>query len=81
MEEQLCRIEIDKDAGREEYVARIYSQFDGEREFRHRDLDHLLRELTVELEFSFGEATRGGKVAEEPPNVDEEGGFIDEDKF
>lgn len=76
----MCRVEINKDPRRDEYVAKIYSEFDGVKEFRSRDLDHLLRELTVDLEFSFGESVRRGET-ETPPNFDEEGAFVDEDKF
>ncbi len=82
MEEQLCRVEIQKDPRREEFVARVYSEYDGTKEFRGRTLDHLLRELTVDLEFSFGEATRrGGGATETPPNFEEEGTFVEEDRY
>jgi hypothetical protein len=80
VEEQLCRVEIVKDPRRDEYVANVYSEYDGIKEFRHRDLDHLLRELTVDLEFSYGESVRRG-ATETPPNFDEEGGFVEEDRF
>lgn len=80
MEEQLCRVEIQKDPSRDEYVAKVYSDYDGVREFRGRSLDLLLRELTVELEESFGEAVRRGAV-ETTPNFEEEAGFVEEDRF
>lgn len=82
MEEQLCRVEIVKDPRRDEYVAKVYSQYDGVKEFRSRSLDHLLRELSVDLEYSYGESVRREDV-EPPPNFDEEGGagFVDEEKF
>lgn len=81
IEEQLCRVEIERDGERGEFVARVYSQLDGEKEYRHRDLDTLLRELTVDLEDSFGEAVRGAAAPEPPPGFDEDGGFVDEEKF
>lgn len=80
MEEQLCRVEIVKDPRRDEYVAKVYSEYEGIKEFRHRNLDTLLRELTVDLEFSYGEAVRS-KGSETPPNFEEEGGFMEEDRF
>ena len=80
MEEQLCRVEINKDPRRDEFVAKVFSDYEGVREFRSRNLEHLLRELTVELEVSYGEAVRS-RGTETPPNIDEEGGFVDEDKF
>jgi hypothetical protein len=80
LEEQLCRVEINKDPRRDEYVAKVYSEYDGVKEFRHRSLDNLLRELTVDLEYSYGEAVRRSGT-ETPPNFDEEGGFVEEDRF
>ena len=82
LEEPLCRVEIEKDPRRDEYVAKVYSEYEGVKEFRSRNLDHLLRELTVDLEYSFGESVRrGGGGLEAQPNFEEEGGFVEEDKF
>lgn len=80
LEEQLCRVEIVKDPRRDEYVAKVYSEYDGIKEFRNRSLDTLLRELTVDLEFSYGESVRQ-TATENPPGFDEEGAFIEEDRF
>ena len=81
LEEPLCRVEIVKDLRKEEYAAKLYSEYDGTKEFRSRSLDHLLRELSIELEFSFGEAVRRGEVEETPPTFDEEGGYQEEESF
>lgn len=81
LEEPLCRVEIVKDVEKEEYAAKVYSEYEGVKEFRSRSLDHLLRELTIELEYSFGEAVRRGEVEEAPPVFDEEGGFAGEESF
>lgn len=80
MEEQLCRVEIIKDPRREEYVAKVYSEYEGVKEFRNRNLDHLLRELSMDLEFSYGESVRRGEP-ETPPSFEEEGAFVEEDRF
>lgn len=81
MEEPLCRVEIIKDLRKEEYAAKVYSDYEGIKEFRSRNLDQLLRELSIELEYSFGEAVRRGEVEETPPAFDEEGGFTEEESF
>jgi hypothetical protein len=81
LEEPLCRVEIVKDLQKEEYAAKVYSDYEGTKEFRSRNLDHLLRELTIELEASFGEAVRRGEVEDTPPAFDEEGGYPDEETF
>lgn len=81
LEEPLCRVEIVKDMTKEEYAAKVYSDYEGVKEFRSRNLDHLLRELSIELEYSFGEAVRRGEVDEAPPSFDEEGGFAEEESF
>lgn len=76
----MCRVEITKDERRNEYVAKVYSQYEGVKEFRSRNLEQLLRELSVDLEYSFGEAVRREEV-ETPPNFEEEAGFLEEEKF
>jgi hypothetical protein len=81
LEEPLCRVEIVKDTTKEEYAAKVYSDYEGVKEFRSRSLDHLLRELSIELEYSFGEAVRRGEVDETPPAFDEEGGYAEEESF
>lgn len=81
LEEPLCRVEIIKDTAKEEYAAKVYSDYEGVKEFRSRSLDHLLRELSIELEYSFGEAVRRGEADETPPSFDEEGGFAEEESF
>lgn len=81
LEEPLCRVEIIKDTTKEEYAAKVYSDYEGVKEFRSRNLDHLLRELSIELEYSFGEAVRRGEADETPPSFDEEGGFAEEESF
>ncbi|MBI2078727.1 MAG: hypothetical protein HYT80_10225 [Euryarchaeota archaeon] len=82
LEEPLCRVEIIKDVTKEEYAAKVYSEYEGIKEFRSRSLDHLLRELSIELEYSFGEAIRRGATEETPPAFDEEGGgYPEEENF
>jgi hypothetical protein len=81
LEEPLCRVEIVKDMTKEVYAAKVYSDYEGVKEFRSRNLDHLLRELSIELEYSFGEAIRRGEADETPPSFDEEGGYPEEESF
>jgi hypothetical protein len=62
------------------YVAKVYSDYDGVREFRNRVLENLLRELTIDLELSFGESVRrGGPTTETSPTYDEEGAYPGEE--
>lgn len=81
LEEPLCRVEIVKNLDKEEYSAKVYSEYEGTKEFRSRNLDTLLRELSIELEFSFGEAVRRGETEETPPMFDEEGGYPEEENL
>jgi hypothetical protein len=81
LEEPLCRVEINRSENGDGYVATIYSDYDGTRELRGRNLETLLRELTIDLEFSFGESTRrgAGMVEETPPSFEEEGVYPGEE--
>lgn len=73
-------MEITKDGRKEEYVAKVYSEHEGTKEFRSRNLDLLLRELSVDLEFSFGESVRRDDI-ETPLNFEEEAGYPGEEQF
>ncbi len=63
MEEYLARVEIMHDNGGA-FVASIWSETEGEKELRARDLETLFRELTMDLEFVAGEHTREGRGLE-----------------
>ena len=76
MDEPLCRVEINQQGT--DFVAKVYSDYEGVREFRSRSLDHLLRELTIDLEFSFGESVRR-ETPETPPSFEEEGVYPGEE--
>lgn len=63
MEEHLARVEIiENDDGT--FTAAIWSETEGEKELRARDLDTLFRELTMDLEFVAGEHEREGRGLE-----------------
>jgi len=63
MEEQLARVQIVKrDNGT--FAAVIWSETEGDKELTSRTLDHLFRELTMDLEFVVGEHAREGRGVE-----------------
>ena len=81
LEEPLCRVEINRsDDDRAEFVAKVYSELDGVKELRNTNLELLLRELTIDLEFSFGESVRRGAAAP-PQNFEEEGVYPGEEMY
>jgi len=51
MEEVLYNIEIHKDNGR--YVGKLFSDMDGDKEFKNEHLEELLRDMTVDMQLSF----------------------------
>ncbi|MEF8848011.1 MAG: hypothetical protein V5A68_02645 [Candidatus Thermoplasmatota archaeon] len=51
MEEVLYNIEIHKDDGR--YVGKLFSDMDGDKEFKNEHLEELLRDMTVDMQLSF----------------------------
>lgn len=63
MEEYLARATITR-SGTGAFVAAIWSETEGEKELRARDLDTLFRELTMDLEYVSGEHTREGRGLE-----------------
>ncbi len=63
MEEPLARVEIVRQNDGT-FVAAIWSETEGVKELRARDLDNLFRELTMDLEFVAGEHTRDGRGLE-----------------
>ncbi len=74
----MCRVEIKRpDDNGGEFVAKIYSDLDGVKELRNPNLELLLRELTIDLEYSFGESARRG--VEPAPPFEEEGVYSGED--
>ena len=80
LEEPLCRVEILK-ATTSEYVATIYSDFEGVKELRNPNLELLLRELTMDLEYNYGaESSRKGSFGASP-SFEEEGVYPGEEMF
>lgn len=63
MEEHLARVEIQRRADGT-YAAVIWSETEGDKELVARDLEHLFRELTMDLEFVVGEHAREGRGLE-----------------
>ncbi len=57
MEEPLARVEIHR-TDNDVYLATIWSETEGLKELRSRNLETLFRELTMDLEFAAGEHTR-----------------------
>ena len=53
MEETLYNIEIHKDEGG--YLGKIFSDVDGEKEFRNEHLDQLLRDMTIDMQLALDE--------------------------
>lgn len=63
MEEPLARVEIHRHDS-DLFTAEIWSETEGSKELRASNLDTLLRELTMDLEFAAGEHTREGRGLE-----------------
>ena len=64
MEEILYNIEIRKLEGK--YLGKMYSDTDGVKEFRNKQLDGLLRDMTIDMQLLLDEfSTYPGDFAEE----------------
>ncbi len=63
MEEPLARVEIERNE-RGNFQAVLWSETEGDKEFRAESLERLLRDLTAELEYAVGEHTREGRGVE-----------------
>ncbi len=75
MEEQICRIEVVKEE--EAFVVRVTSSLDGTKEFRHPNLETLLRDVSMDLQLSYAEfVEREDKEYVDPEDLEE---FRDED--
>jgi hypothetical protein len=53
MEETLYNIEIHKETTG--YVGKLYSDVDGEKEFKNEFLDQLLRDITIDMQLALEE--------------------------
>jgi hypothetical protein len=53
LEESICRIEVVKED--DGFVVRVTSALDGTKEFRHSNLDALLREVSMDLQLTYAE--------------------------
>ncbi|MCK4347342.1 MAG: hypothetical protein KAW47_01880 [Thermoplasmatales archaeon] len=53
MEEVLYGIEIHKGEGK--YLGKLFSDADGVKEFRNDHLDHLLRDMTIDMQLALEE--------------------------
>jgi hypothetical protein len=55
MEEALCHIEITHEGS--EYLAKVQTDLGGLREYRHVDLEEVLRQVVIDLQEEFDAAT------------------------
>jgi hypothetical protein len=55
MEEALCHIEL-SDEG-DEYLAKVQTDLGGLREYRHEDLEEVLRQVVIDLQEEFEAAS------------------------
>jgi hypothetical protein len=53
MEETLYNIEIHKDESG--YIGKLFSDVDGEKEFKNEFLDQLLRDITIDMQLALEE--------------------------
>jgi hypothetical protein len=51
MEEALCHIEITEEGP--EYLAKVQTELGGLREYRHEDLEEVLRQIVIDLQEEF----------------------------
>lgn len=63
MEEPLARVQILRNDD-DSYIARIWSETEGDKEIRSTTLEGLFRELTMDLDFVVGEHAREGRGVE-----------------
>ncbi|MBW3582836.1 MAG: hypothetical protein KY455_07030 [Euryarchaeota archaeon] len=70
MEEQICRIElIREDDG--PFVVRVTSSLDGTKEFRHAQIEQLLRDVSMDLQLSYAEFTEKTSDYVDPEELDD----------
>ncbi len=63
MEETLYNIEIHKDD--RGYTGKLFSDMDGEKEFKNEYLDQLLRDITIDMQLALDEfSNRSGDFTE-----------------
>ncbi|UCH89702.1 MAG: hypothetical protein JSV49_03370 [Thermoplasmata archaeon] len=55
MEEALCHIELTDEGG--EYLAKVQTDLGGLREYRHADLEEVLRQVVIDLQEEFEAAS------------------------
>ncbi len=67
MEEMLYNIEIHKDEKR--YVGKLFSDVDGEKEFKNEYLDQLLRDITMDMQLALEEFSNRTADSFEPHEV------------
>ena len=69
MEETICRIEVLKDeAG---YVVRVTSSLDGTKEFRHDNIETLLRDVSMDLQLSYADFVDKSETYVDPEELED----------
>ena len=69
MEEQICRIEVLRDS--DEYVVRVHSSLDGTQEFRHANIETLLRDVSMDLQLAYAEFVEKSEEYVDPEELDD----------
>lgn len=72
MEESICRIVVERDDDKL-FLVRVTSDIDGTKEFRHSDLDSLMREVSVDLQLSYKEFTEMDSNYVDPEEMEDFG--------
>ena len=74
VEETICRIEVLRED--EAFVVRVTSSLDGTKEFRHPNLDTLLRDVSMDLQLSYAEFVEKTEDYVDPEELED---FRDDD--
>ncbi len=72
MEESICRIAVERDEDKV-FLVRVTSDIDGTKEFRHPDLETLLREVSMDLQLSYKEFTEMDSSYVDPEELEDFG--------
>jgi hypothetical protein len=74
LEESICRIEVVKEE--DGFVVRVSSSLDGTKEFRHTNLETLLRDVSMDLQLTYAEFVEKDEEYVDPEELEE---FRDEE--
>lgn len=71
MEESICRIEVLREDD-DSFVVRVTSSLDGTKEFRHTNIETLLRDVSMDLQLSYAEfVEKSGEEYVDPEELDD----------